>query len=72
MNLLQSGARSFLPATTAGEKLAVINIYHLHPLAAGRLDAWPETFKRVAAMGFSHVCLAPPFEPGNGGDIFLQ
>jgi len=72
MNLLQSGARSFLPATTAGEKLAVINIYHLHPLAAGRLDAWPETFKRVAAMGFSHVCLAPPFEPGNGGDIFLH
>ncbi len=21
-------------------------------------------FARIAAMGFSHVCLAPPFEPG--------
>jgi starch synthase (maltosyl-transferring) len=27
---------------------------------------------RIAAMGFSHVCLAPPFEPGNSGDIFLH
>ncbi|WP_216856215.1 maltotransferase domain-containing protein [Acidisphaera sp. S103] len=23
-------------------------------------------------MGFSHVCLAPPFEPGAGGDIFIH
>ena len=23
-------------------------------------------------MGFSHVCLAPPFEPGENGDIFLH
>ncbi|HEY4174351.1 MAG TPA: maltotransferase domain-containing protein [Rhodopila sp.] len=23
-------------------------------------------------MGFSHVCLAPPFQPGAGGDIFIH
>ncbi len=27
---------------------------------------------RIAAMGFSHVCLAPPFEPGSTGDIFIH
>jgi starch synthase (maltosyl-transferring) len=29
-------------------------------------------FERIAAMGFSHVCLAPPFEPGATGDIFYH
>ena len=23
-------------------------------------------------MGFGHVCLAPPFEPGGSGDIFIH
>jgi starch synthase (maltosyl-transferring) len=49
-----------------------VHIYHLHPLAAGPLEDWPETFERVAAMGFTHVCAAPPFEPGSGGDIFVH
>jgi starch synthase (maltosyl-transferring) len=47
-------------------------IYHLHPLVAGPLESWPITFARVAALGFSHVCLAPPFAPGAGGDIFVH
>ncbi|WP_428488167.1 maltotransferase domain-containing protein [Rhodopila sp.] len=47
-------------------------IYHLHPLVAGPLNTWPATFARVAAMGFSQVCLAPPFAPGANGDIFLH
>jgi starch synthase (maltosyl-transferring) len=49
-----------------------VNIYHLHPLAAGPLEGWAESFARIAAMGFSHVCVAPPFEPGSGGDIFIH
>jgi starch synthase (maltosyl-transferring) len=48
-----------------------VNIYHLHPLVAGPLATWPAIFARIAAMGFSHVCLAPPFEPGGSGDIFI-
>ncbi len=48
------------------------NIYHLHPLVAGPLETWDATFARIAAMGFSHVCLAPPFDPGDGGDMFVH
>ncbi len=47
-------------------------IYHLHPLVAGPLQTWSGTFARVAAAGFSHVCLAPPFAPGENGDIFVH
>ncbi len=49
-----------------------VNIYHMHPLAAGPLEGWGAVFERIAGMGFSHVCLAPPFEPGSGGDIFIH
>jgi starch synthase (maltosyl-transferring) len=49
-----------------------VNIYYLHPLVAGPLDRWREAFARIAAMGFSHVCVAPPFEPGASGDIFVH
>ena len=45
-------------------------IYSLHPLVAGRLQDWPIHFARIAAMGFNHVCLAPPFLPGRSGDIY--
>lgn len=51
---------------------ARIDVYHLHPLVAGPLSEWPSAFSRIAAMGFSHVCLAPPFEPGATGDIFVH
>jgi starch synthase (maltosyl-transferring) len=47
-------------------------IYHMHPLVAGPLSTWPATFARIAAIGFSHVCLAPPFAPGDNGDIFVH
>ena len=46
-------------------------IYHLHPLVAGELSQWPEHFARCRAMGFDTVCVAPPFVPGNSGDIFI-
>ena len=46
-------------------------IYHLHPLVAGRLSEWPGHFARCGAMGFDTVCVAPPFVPGAGGDIFI-
>lgn len=48
------------------------NVYHLHPLVAGPLESWSSVFERVARMGFSHVCLAPPFEPASNGDIFIH
>ncbi len=46
-------------------------IYHVHPLAVGPIAAWPDLFARVRAMGFDHVCLAPPFAPASDGDIFV-
>ncbi|MGE4045797.1 MAG: maltotransferase domain-containing protein [Acetobacteraceae bacterium] len=49
-----------------------LKIYHLHPLVAGRLRQWPAHFSRIAAMGFDHVCLAPVFLPGNGGDCLAS
>ncbi|HET6608443.1 MAG TPA: maltotransferase domain-containing protein, partial [Rhodopila sp.] len=45
-------------------------IYHLHPLVAGEWSGWAGQFARVGDMGFSHVCTAPPFLPGETGDIF--
>jgi starch synthase (maltosyl-transferring) len=46
-------------------------IYHLHPLVAGKLADWSKHFARCRAMGFDIVCVAPPFAPGQGGDIFI-
>jgi starch synthase (maltosyl-transferring) len=69
MNLLRSGALSL--SSSAHDGRAPANIYHLHPLAAGPLEAWSTVFARIGGMGFSHVCLAPPFEPGASGDIFI-
>jgi len=46
-------------------------VYHVHPLVAGPLAGWPALFARVGAMGFSHVCVAPPFAPDPGGDIYV-
>ncbi|HYZ21146.1 MAG TPA: maltotransferase domain-containing protein [Rhodopila sp.] len=65
-----------MPSAAAPDRAALrpapINIYHLHPLVAGRLEAWPALFDHIASMGFSHVCMAPPFEPGPSGDIFVH
>ena len=46
-------------------------IYHVHPLVAGPIRAWSGLFARVHAMGFDHVCIAPPFAPTPDGDIFV-
>jgi starch synthase (maltosyl-transferring) len=70
MNLIRSG--TFPTASSVHDDRSPINIYHLHPLVAGPLETWAATFARVAAMGFSHVCIAPPFEPGASGDIFIH
>ena len=32
---------------------------------------WPAQFRRIGALGFDRVCVAPPFQPGERGDIFL-
>jgi len=46
-------------------------IYHLHPLVAGHWSDWSDHFARIVALGFDHICVAPPFVPGESGDIFV-
>lgn len=46
-------------------------IYYLNPLAAGPLEAWPETLGRIVDLGFDSLAIAPPFEPGASGNLFL-
>jgi starch synthase (maltosyl-transferring) len=47
-------------------------IYYLHPLLAGPLAMWDVHFARIAAMGFSHVLIAPPFQPAAHGSLMLS
>src|SRR4051794_9748711 len=70
MNLIRFGTPT--PASSTHDDRGRVNIYHLHPLVAGPLDTWAESFTRIASMGFSHVCLAPPFAPGASGDILVH
>ena len=46
-------------------------IYHLHPLVAGPIRSWGVQFRRARELGFNWICLAPPFGPGESGDMFL-
>ena len=46
--------------------------YIVEVLVAGPIEGWGDHFARIAEMGFSHVCLAPPFDPGANGDIFVH
>src|SRR5215207_2426901 len=46
-------------------------IYYVHPLLAGPLDTWDEILDHAADLGFDTILMAPPFEPGHGGSIFL-
>lgn len=46
-------------------------IYYLSPLLAGPLEAWAPHLARVAALGFDHVLVAPPFAAGARGDLRL-
>ncbi|WP_376099221.1 alpha-1,4-glucan--maltose-1-phosphate maltosyltransferase [Roseomonas sp. CCTCC AB2023176] len=42
-------------------------IHHLDPLRLGALPAWPAALSRVAALGFTAVCVPPPVAPGPSG-----
>jgi starch synthase (maltosyl-transferring) len=46
-------------------------MYYVHPLLIGSLDSWGEIFDHAAGLGFDTILMAPPFEPGHGGSIFL-
>ena len=46
-------------------------MYYVHPLLAGPLDTWDEILDHAADLGFDTILMAPPFEPGHGGSIFL-
>ena len=59
------------PALKTRAASPAMKVYYLHPLLAGPIAAWPNHFARVRAMGFSHVLIAPPFQPGRSGDLFL-
>jgi starch synthase (maltosyl-transferring) len=50
---------------------APFKIYYLVPRLAGPVSDWDRHFKRIAGMGFDHVCVTQPFEPGPDGDLFL-
>src|SRR5215469_18406235 len=51
--------------------MAGTGVYYLHPLLAGPIEEWREHLDRIAAMGFGAVVIAPPFQPGASGDLFL-
>jgi len=60
---------SVVPAPALPAKAeAPFAIYYIHPLLAGPLQAWPTLLDRVAAAGFSHILLAPPF---HGASVLL-
>jgi starch synthase (maltosyl-transferring) len=46
-------------------------IYYFQPLLAGPLEEWDRHLDRCREMGFTHLLMAPPFQPGRGGNIFL-
>src|SRR5688500_1353558 len=56
---------------TKGVSRKAPRIYYVHPLLAGSLDNWDDIFDHAAALGFDTILMAPPFEPGHGGSIFL-
>lgn len=56
---------------TKGTSRKAPRIYYVHPLLAGALDNWDALFDHAAALGFDTILMAPPFEPGHGGSIFL-
>ncbi|GAB2177197.1 maltotransferase domain-containing protein [Dongia sp. agr-C8] len=47
------------------------SIYYFHPALGGEVAGWTRHLDRCAAMGFSHLLLAPLFRPGRSGNIFL-
>jgi starch synthase (maltosyl-transferring) len=47
------------------------SLYYFHPALGGALAGWGRHLDRCAAMGFSHLLLAPLFKPGRSGNIFL-
>ncbi|TXD57104.1 DUF3416 domain-containing protein, partial [Ralstonia sp. TCR112] len=46
-------------------------ICYVHPLQLGRLDRWDGVLDRIAALGFDHVLMAPPFAVGAAGNVFV-
>ncbi|WP_245214168.1 alpha-1,4-glucan--maltose-1-phosphate maltosyltransferase [Pararoseomonas indoligenes] len=45
-----------------------LSLYHLNPLLLGPLSDWGGELERVAALGFTGVCLPPPLAPGRSGN----
>ncbi len=54
----------------AAAPLYAPGICYVHPLQLGRLDRWDGVLDRIAALGFDHVLMAPPFAVSDGGNVF--
>jgi starch synthase (maltosyl-transferring) len=59
-----------VPGQAASGGMGGARIYYLHPLLAGPPGGWGSQFARIAALGFTHVLLAPPFQPDASGLVF--
>jgi len=59
-----------VPGQAASGGMGGARIYYLHPLLAGPPGGWGPQFARIAALGFTHVLLAPPFQPDASGLVF--
>lgn len=55
----------------ASSSHAAPRIYYVHPLAAGPIETWDEILEHAANLGFDTILVAPPFETGYGGSLFL-
>ncbi len=46
-------------------------IYYLHHRVVGPAGRLPEILDHAADLGFTHVLLSPPYQPGRLGDVFF-
>jgi len=58
-----------MTATDRCSAMRPIALYHLNPLLLGPLSQWAPELDRVAALGFTGVCLPPPLSPGRSGNL---
>ncbi|HXZ08614.1 MAG TPA: hypothetical protein VEI25_11195, partial [Paraburkholderia sp.] len=58
---------SFVSAVSPVFSAYAPRIYFLHPLLVGPIEAWGPQFEHAAALGFDHVLIGAPFQPGRAG-----
>jgi len=48
----------------------IFKIYYIQPALLGPLAQWSRHLDRCREMGFSHLCISPPFRPAASGNVF--